>query len=59
MAWPWPRASRASQYPTSQRVAERAGFQREALLRSYEAAKQGWLDMVVFGLLPGELALGL
>ena len=35
----------------SQRVAERAGFTREAVLRSYAAAKDGRQDMVVFALL--------
>lgn len=41
----------------SQRVAERAGFTREAVLRSYLLGKQGRLDMVVFGLLAEELGL--
>jgi RimJ/RimL family protein N-acetyltransferase len=49
----------AAANPASQRVAERAGFVREAVLRSHELAEQGWLDTVVFGLLPGELGLGL
>jgi RimJ/RimL family protein N-acetyltransferase len=35
----------------SQRVAERSGFQREAVLRSYMSAGTGRLDMVAFGLL--------
>lgn len=38
----------------SQRVAERCGFRREALLRSYLRGKDGRLDMVAFGLLPGR-----
>ncbi len=38
----------------SQRVAERAGFTREAVLRSYFPSRQGRLDMVAFGLLAGE-----
>ncbi len=38
----------------SQRVAERAGFIREAVLRSYFPSSQGRLDMVAFGLLAGE-----
>ncbi len=38
----------------SQRVAERAGFTREAVLRSYFPSKQGRLDMVAYGLLAGE-----
>jgi RimJ/RimL family protein N-acetyltransferase len=33
----------------SQAVAERAGFTREGVLRSYMNAKQGRLDMVAFG----------
>jgi RimJ/RimL family protein N-acetyltransferase len=39
---------------SSQRVAERAGFTREAVLRSYMRGKDGDLDMVAFGLLAGE-----
>jgi RimJ/RimL family protein N-acetyltransferase len=35
----------------SQRVAERAGFTREAVLRAYMRGKGGQLDMVAFGLL--------
>jgi RimJ/RimL family protein N-acetyltransferase len=35
----------------SQRVAERAGFRREALLRSYMDSPEGRRDMVAFGLL--------
>jgi RimJ/RimL family protein N-acetyltransferase len=35
----------------SQRVAERAGFVREAVLRSYAVGNDGRLDMVMFGLL--------
>lgn len=38
----------------SQRVAERAGFTREALLRSYWRSKEGQQDMVAYGLLAGE-----
>ena len=38
----------------SQRVAERAGFTREAVLRAYMRGKDGQLDMVSFRLLPGE-----
>jgi RimJ/RimL family protein N-acetyltransferase len=37
--------------PASQRVAERAGFTREAVLRSYLRGKGVQLDMVAFGLL--------
>jgi RimJ/RimL family protein N-acetyltransferase len=47
----------AERNPASQGVAERAGFTREAVLRSHLLGKQGWLDMVVFGLLPDELVL--
>jgi RimJ/RimL family protein N-acetyltransferase len=39
----------------SQRVAERAGFTREAVLRSYHRQLGAPLDMVAYGLLPGEL----
>lgn len=39
----------------SQRVAERAGFTREALLRSHIPFKGGRRDTVVFSLLPHEL----
>jgi RimJ/RimL family protein N-acetyltransferase len=38
---------------SSQAVAERAGFTREAVLRSYMATDAERLDMVAFGLLPG------
>ena len=38
----------------SQRVAERARFTREAVLRSYFPSSKGRLDMVAFGLLAGE-----
>ena len=38
----------------SQRVAERAGFIREAVLRSYFAGSDGRQDMVAFGLLRAE-----
>lgn len=39
----------------SQRVAERVGFTREALLRSYFARKEGRDDMVAYGLLRDEI----
>lgn len=42
--------------PASQRVAQRAGFTREALLRSYLQGTFERQDMVAFGLLRGELA---
>jgi len=38
----------------SQRVAERAGFTREAVLRSYMIGRDGRQDMVAFGLLRAE-----
>ena len=41
----------------SQRVAERAGFTREGVLRSHLPFKGGRRDTVVFSLLPGELAI--
>ena len=37
--------------PASQRVAERCGFTREAVLRSYLLGREGRQDMVAFGLL--------
>jgi RimJ/RimL family protein N-acetyltransferase len=37
--------------PASQHVAERAGFVREGVLRSFMRGKDGYLDMVAFGLL--------
>ncbi|MGH2871070.1 MAG: GNAT family N-acetyltransferase, partial [Solirubrobacteraceae bacterium] len=39
----------------SQRVAERCGFTREAVLRSHLRGRDGQQDMVAFGLLAGEL----
>jgi RimJ/RimL family protein N-acetyltransferase len=39
----------------SQSVAERAGFRREAILRSHTFGSAGQDDMVCFGLLRGEL----
>ena len=39
----------------SQAVAERAGFRREAVLRSYMTSKHGRLAMVAYGLLRGEI----
>ena len=43
--------------PASQRVAGRAGFTREAVLRSYMAGRDGRQDMVAFGLLAREAEL--
>jgi RimJ/RimL family protein N-acetyltransferase len=42
----------------SQRVAERAGFTREALLRSYMRGRDGRQDMIAFGLLASDPASG-
>lgn len=39
---------------SSQRVAERAGFTQEAVLRSYLPGKQGRQDVVAYGLLADE-----
>ncbi len=44
----------ASANPGSQRVAERAGFSREAVLRSYMSGKDGRQDMVAFALLASD-----
>jgi RimJ/RimL family protein N-acetyltransferase len=44
----------ATDNAASQRVAERAGFRREAVLRSYMSGRDGRQDMVVFSLLVGE-----
>jgi RimJ/RimL family protein N-acetyltransferase len=46
----------ATENLTSQAVAERAGFTREAVFRSYFQAKQGRQDMIVYGLLSAEAA---
>ena len=47
----------ASANGASQRVADRAGFTREGLLRSYMAGKEGRQDMVAFGLLSSDAGL--
>jgi RimJ/RimL family protein N-acetyltransferase len=44
----------ATTNPASQHVAERAGFRREAVLRSYMEGKDERHDMVAFGLLAGD-----
>jgi RimJ/RimL family protein N-acetyltransferase len=44
----------ATENPASQRVAERCGFTREAVLRSYLLGRDGRQDMVAFGLLAHE-----
>jgi RimJ/RimL family protein N-acetyltransferase len=41
--------------PASQRVAERCGFAREAVLRSFMVSKTGRDDMVAFGLLASDV----
>jgi RimJ/RimL family protein N-acetyltransferase len=41
--------------PASQNVAQRAGFTREAVLRSYMRGTFERQDMVMFGLLKGEV----
>jgi RimJ/RimL family protein N-acetyltransferase len=41
--------------PASQRVAERCGFTREAVLRSFMVSKTGRDDMVAFGLLASDV----
>jgi RimJ/RimL family protein N-acetyltransferase len=48
----------ASGNPASQRVAERTGFRREALLRSHTVGKHERQDMVAFGLLADEVTWG-
>jgi RimJ/RimL family protein N-acetyltransferase len=45
----------ASDNPASQRVAERSGFTREAVLRSYMVGSNGRDDMVAFGLLATDV----
>jgi len=45
----------ACENPASQRVAERCGFTREAVLRSYLRGRDGRQDMVMFGLLAREV----
>jgi RimJ/RimL family protein N-acetyltransferase len=44
----------ATENPASQRVAERCGFTREAVLRSYLLGRDGRQDMVAFGLLASD-----
>jgi RimJ/RimL family protein N-acetyltransferase len=41
---------------SSQGVAERAGFTREGILRSYETHGCGRIDVVMFSLVPADLA---
>jgi RimJ/RimL family protein N-acetyltransferase len=45
----------STENPASQNVAERAGFTREAVLRAYMPGEPEREDMVMFGLLRGEL----
>lgn len=42
----------------SQKVAERAGFRREGVLRSYVERRGKREDCIIFSLLPGELEDG-
>jgi RimJ/RimL family protein N-acetyltransferase len=42
--------------PASQRTAERAGFQREGVIRSHMLLKGERHDAVMFGLIPADLA---
>jgi RimJ/RimL family protein N-acetyltransferase len=44
----------ATANPASQRVADRAGFTREAVLRSYMRGRDGRQDMVAYALLRGD-----
>lgn len=44
----------ATENTRSQRVAERAGFTREAVLRNYLTSRDGRRDMVLFALLVGD-----
>ncbi len=44
----------ATANPASQRVADRAGFTREAVLRSYMRGRDGRQDMVAYALLRGN-----
>jgi RimJ/RimL family protein N-acetyltransferase len=44
----------ATENPASQRVAERCGFTREAVLRSYLEGRDGRQDMVALGLLASD-----
>jgi RimJ/RimL family protein N-acetyltransferase len=44
----------ATRNPASQRVAERAGFTREAVLRSHTITGGERQDMVAFGMLDSE-----
>lgn len=40
----------------SERVAEKAGFQREGVLRAYDDGLDGPIDLVMFSLLPSDIA---
>jgi RimJ/RimL family protein N-acetyltransferase len=42
----------------SQRVAEKAGFTREGVLRGHTRFREGRRDSVIFSLLPGDLEAG-
>jgi len=41
--------------PASQRVAERAGFRREGVLRSWEELRGSRVDLVMFSLVAADL----
>jgi RimJ/RimL family protein N-acetyltransferase len=41
--------------PASQRVAEKAGYTREAVLRSWAEQRDTRVDLVMYSLLPGDL----
>jgi RimJ/RimL family protein N-acetyltransferase len=41
----------------SERVAEKAGFQREGILRAYDDGADGPVDLVMFSLLPGDIGI--
>jgi RimJ/RimL family protein N-acetyltransferase len=40
--------------PASQRVAEKAGYTREAVLRSWADQRGERVDLIMYSLLPGE-----
>src|SRR3954470_6682026 len=50
------RASVAPENVASQRVAEKAGFMQEGILRSYREIRGVRRDLVAYSLLPGDLA---
>ena len=52
----WSQIHTETENLASQRVAERAGFTREGVLRSYELIEGRPIDVVMFSALPGDLA---